>query len=256
PSSPMAAILTQEWGGHRRSGSEIIPHHSRQGIPPMQTLESPSLAPSVDHARLTIDIRSEDSTTVVAFAGQSRGPLPAADRDRILAAAQPGCRLMLDFSALEEISGSGMRYLLLLARYVRGLGGTVAARGASDHLVSIGEVSGFMDIFGRTAQMPVPSTRYVPRVRTDYYPTRSYGGFGLRPGIPQPLGAPARPHGVNFAVYPRHATECSLVLFEPGAATPFAEIPFPPEFRVGNVHAMAVFNVDPEEFEYGFRMDG
>jgi isoamylase len=61
---------------------------------------------------------------------------------------------------------------------------------------------------------------------------------------------------VNFAVYSRHGTRCTLVLYELGAAAPFAEIPFPPEFRVGDVHAMTVFQLDPEEFEYGFRMEG
>ena len=71
-----------------------------------------------------------------------------------------------------------------------------------------------------------------------------------------PLGATALPSGVNFAVYSRHATLCTLVLFEPAEATPFAEIPFPPEFRIGDVHAMTVFNLDPEEFEYGYRMEG
>lgn len=63
-------------------------------------------------------------------------------------------------------------------------------------------------------------------------------------------------NGVNFAVYSRHATRCTLVLFEPGAPEPFAEIPFPSEFRVGDVHAMTVFHLDPEEFEYGYRMEG
>ena len=35
-----------------------------------------------------------------------------------------------------------------------------------------------------------------------------------------------------------------------------AEIPFPDEFRIGNVFAMVVFGLDYENIEYGFRMDG
>ena len=121
---------------------------------------------------------------------------------------------------------------------------------------AIAEASGFRDLFLRTAPTSIPSTWQAPRVRTDFYPTHAHNGFDLRPGFPLPLGATALPHGVNFAVYSRHATACAVVLYEPGAATPFAEIPFPAEFRVGDVHAMSIFDLDAEEFEYGFRMDG
>ena len=37
---------------------------------------------------------------------------------------------------------------------------------------------------------------------------------------------------------------------------PFVEIPFLPEFRIGNVYAMVVFGLDFENLEYGYRMDG
>src|SRR5262249_40578903 len=35
-----------------------------------------------------------------------------------------------------------------------------------------------------------------------------------------------------------------------------AEIPFPAEFRIGDVFAMIVFDLDYENVEYGFRMEG
>ena len=35
-----------------------------------------------------------------------------------------------------------------------------------------------------------------------------------------------------------------------------AEIPFPDEFRIGDVCAMTVFDLDDENIEYGYRMDG
>jgi glycogen operon protein len=174
----------------------------------------------------------------------------------VVAAIQPGCRLVVDFSRVEDISGTALRRLLLLTRYVRGLGGAVIARGASDRLRAIAEASGFLDFFSRAATPPIPSKQSVARIRTDSYPTHSYNGFDLRPGIPLPLGVTALRHGVNFAVYSHHATQCALVLFEPSSEEPFAEIPFPPEFRVGDVHAMTVFHLDPEELEYGYRMDG
>lgn len=64
------------------------------------------------------------------------------------------------------------------------------------------------------------------------------------------------PGGVNFAVFSRHATSCTLVLFARGQPEPLVEIPFPDEFRIGHVFAMIVFGLDYENVEYGFRMDG
>ncbi len=88
------------------------------------------------------------------------------------------------------------------------------------------------------------------------YPTHSYGGYRLRPGKPLPFGATMIPGGVNFSVYSCHATACTLVLFEKGETRPVVEIPFPDEFRIGNVYAMVVFDLEYEHIEYGYRIDG
>ena len=87
-------------------------------------------------------------------------------------------------------------------------------------------------------------------------PTHHHGVFRLRYGHPIPFGASIVPGGVNFSVFSAHATSCTLVLFEKGAQRPFAEIPFPPEFRMGDVFAMMVFDIHPHDIEYGFRMEG
>lgn len=92
--------------------------------------------------------------------------------------------------------------------------------------------------------------------RIDNDPTHSYGDYQLRAGRPSPFGASFVPGGVNFAVFSKHATRCTLVLFEKGQLNPTAEIPFPDEFRVGHVFTMIVFGLDYETLEYGFRMDG
>ncbi len=92
--------------------------------------------------------------------------------------------------------------------------------------------------------------------RVDAYPTRVIAGLKVRAGRVYPFGATLAPGGVNFAVFSRHATSCTLVLFEKGAKEPFAELPFPEEFRVGDVYAMTVFELDHENLEYGYRMDG
>ncbi|MFM8320458.1 MAG: glycogen debranching protein, partial [Chloroflexota bacterium] len=92
--------------------------------------------------------------------------------------------------------------------------------------------------------------------RVDAYPTHEHAGYSLRPGKPYPFGASFVPGGVNFSVYSSHATRCTLVLFCKGEKTPLAEIPFPDEFRIGNVWSMVVFGLAYETIEYGYRMDG
>jgi isoamylase len=92
--------------------------------------------------------------------------------------------------------------------------------------------------------------------RIDFYPTHQFSGYRLRAGKPFPFGANLVPGGVNFSVFSRHATNCVLVLFEKRAKTPLVEIPFPDSFRIGNVWCMIVFDLDCENIEYGYRMDG
>ena len=92
--------------------------------------------------------------------------------------------------------------------------------------------------------------------RIDSYPTHTFGQFRLRPGKPLPFGATIVPGGVNFSMYSSAATSCELVLFHKREPAPFAVIPFPDGFRIGHVFTMVVFDLDYEEIEYGYRMDG
>ena len=92
--------------------------------------------------------------------------------------------------------------------------------------------------------------------RIDFYPTHAHEGFRFREGDVFPFGATLVPNGVNFSVFSSHATSCTLVLFAKGEREPMVEIPFPPEFRIGNVYTMVVFDLDVETLEYGYRMEG
>ncbi len=92
--------------------------------------------------------------------------------------------------------------------------------------------------------------------RIDIHPTHSSGRYRLRCGRPMPFGATLIAGGVNFSIYSSHATSCTLVLFKRHQPEPIAEIPFPEEFRIGNVWSMIVFDLDYENLEYGYRMDG
>lgn len=88
------------------------------------------------------------------------------------------------------------------------------------------------------------------------YPTHEYKGFKMRFGKPLPFGASVVPGGINFSVFSRNASSCELVLFYKGHKQPFGIIPFPKEFRIGNVYTMIVFDIDYDKIEYGFKMDG
>ncbi|MBO2448762.1 glycogen debranching protein GlgX [Actinomadura barringtoniae] len=92
--------------------------------------------------------------------------------------------------------------------------------------------------------------------RIDAYPTHRIGGFAVGAGRTLPFGATRVPRGINFSVFSNHAASLVLVLFQRGADRPMAEIPIPPEFRIGGVHAMTVFGLDPETIEYCYRADG
>jgi isoamylase len=81
-------------------------------------------------------------------------------------------------------------------------------------------------------------------------------GYEIMPGNPLPFGASFVPGGVNFSIYSNAATECALVLFRKGDVHPMAEIPIPQEYRIGAVFPIIVLNLDWENIEYGFRMDG
>ncbi len=93
-------------------------------------------------------------------------------------------------------------------------------------------------------------------LRIDTYPTHEYKGFKLRAGKPMPFGATIIPGGVNFSIFSREAKSCELVLYKKEEQEPFVILPFLDEFRIGNVFNMIVFDLNYEEIEYGFRMDG
>ena len=81
-------------------------------------------------------------------------------------------------------------------------------------------------------------------------------GFTVRPGFYEINGATAIPGGVNFTVYSHGASSIELLLFHREEDEPFAVLPFPKHYRIGNVYSMIVFRLNIEEFEYAYRVDG
>ena len=72
----------------------------------------------------------------------------------------------------------------------------------------------------------------------------------------RPFGATLRANGVNFAVFSRHATALSLVLFKQGVEAPVAEIALNPTInKTGDVWHIFVFDL-PLDLLYGYRVSG
>ncbi len=81
-------------------------------------------------------------------------------------------------------------------------------------------------------------------------------GFDVRPGMYEINGATVIAGGVNFTISSNQAKKCELLLFEREADEPYAVLPFPDSYRIGNVWSMIVFDLDIENFEYAYRFDG
>ncbi|MDO4261383.1 MAG: alpha-amylase family glycosyl hydrolase [Eubacteriales bacterium] len=81
-------------------------------------------------------------------------------------------------------------------------------------------------------------------------------GFPVRPGMFEMVGATALPVGVNFSIHTRYGTGCELLLFRKGETEPYAVLPFPEEYKIGDVYSMIVFGLNIETFEYAYRIDG
>ena len=85
---------------------------------------------------------------------------------------------------------------------------------------------------------------------------REIAGYHTCQGYCLQNGAYELPNGVNFTISSMGATSVSLLLFYRRAQKPFAVLPFPEEYRVGNVYSMIVFGLDIGEFEYAYSIDG
>lgn len=93
-------------------------------------------------------------------------------------------------------------------------------------------------------------------VNTGLLPLDVVEGFKIRPGFFRMYGACVASNGVSFTINSHGATRCTLLLFKPEASKPYARIPFPDSYRIGDTYSMLVFDIKPDEFEYAFSFDG
>ncbi len=93
-------------------------------------------------------------------------------------------------------------------------------------------------------------------VNTGLLPLDVVEGFKIRPGFFRMYGACVASNGVSFTINSHWATRCTLLLFKPQAPKPYARIPFPDSYRIGDTYSMLVYDIKPDEFEYAFSFDG
>lgn len=93
-------------------------------------------------------------------------------------------------------------------------------------------------------------------VNTGLLPLDVVEGFKIRPGFFRMYGACVASNGVSFTINSHGATRCTLLLFKPQEPKPYARIPFPDSYRIGDTYSMLVFDIKPDEFEYAFSFDG
>ncbi len=80
--------------------------------------------------------------------------------------------------------------------------------------------------------------------------------FLVSRGQCRPFGATVRAHGVNFALFSRHARAVSLVFFAEGCEEPLGEIPLDRMTnKTGDVWHIFVHDL-PADLHYGWRVDG
>ncbi len=104
--------------------------------------------------------------------------------------------------------------------------------------------------------MKLYSQKFIQDYQVVMAPMGEIAGFQVRPGMFDVNGAMALPTGVNFTVHTHYGTSCELLLFHKGEEEPYAVLPFPEAYKIGDVYSMIVFGLKIEEFEYAYRVDG
>ncbi|HBA62430.1 MAG TPA: glycogen debranching enzyme [Lachnospiraceae bacterium] len=89
-----------------------------------------------------------------------------------------------------------------------------------------------------------------------FTPMGMIAGFPVRPGLFDVNGAMALSCGVNFTIHTHYGTYCELLLFHRDEEEPYAILPFPDAYKIGDMYSMIVFNLNIKEFEYAYRIDG
>ncbi|MBY0587590.1 glycogen debranching protein GlgX [bacterium] len=182
--------------------------------------------------------------------------------EEILGSMETAHAIEIDLSETTELSSFGIRILVLILRQLSCSGVDLSIAGVSPAL------EGMLDAVGihLATTCPIePTSPSSPRNskrgalflhRVDVYPSHHIDGHPLRQGSPIPFGARPIAGGINFSIQSAHATSCTLLVFDRESKEQIADLPFPDEFRIGNVFTMFVFGLDPDQIEYAYRFEG
>lgn len=98
--------------------------------------------------------------------------------------------------------------------------------------------------------------KFISEYPLEVYPTGEIAGFPVSPGMFDLNGATPLQNGVNFTIHTCGGTACELLLFHWAEEEPFAVLPFPEAYKIGDVYSMIVYGLDIRDFEYAYRVDG
>jgi anti-sigma B factor antagonist len=96
---------------------------------------------------MDILVKVMQGVTVVEMAGELTWESVPEAEPRVLEAARPGDRMILDLSRVSYMSSAGQRLLLLVYRTVTRWGGRVLLVGLSEDLADLMGHTGFLDFF-------------------------------------------------------------------------------------------------------------
>lgn len=98
--------------------------------------------------------------------------------------------------------------------------------------------------------------KFISEYPLEVYPTGEIAGFPVSPGMFDLNGATPLQNGVNFTIHTCGGTACELLLFHNAEEEPFAVLPFPEAYKIGDVYSMIVYGLDIRDFEYAYRVNG
>jgi anti-sigma B factor antagonist len=96
---------------------------------------------------MNVNVQTRDGYTLIEASGDVDGATAPTLQEAVLAAAEPGCRLLLDMTQVTYMSSAGLRVMLLLHRQVSSGKGRVILVGLSDDLKDTMSATGFLKFF-------------------------------------------------------------------------------------------------------------
>ncbi len=102
---------------------------------------------------MDVEVKPYGDATVVEARGDVDGSTAPELQEKVLAVAQPGCRLLLDLTGVDYMSSAGLRVMLLLHRQISGGKGQVVLVGLSDDIKSTMSATGFLKFFTTAATL-------------------------------------------------------------------------------------------------------